>query len=159
MARKNTSSLSLSQRATVSPNQVQPSLPLLATVLLSHAHPSLLRRRARLLAAQDSTARRFEPSGREGKGRARPRRSCPAVVAGLVANSPSCRCVGGHRRRLVVRNLRPSISALSPLRTQPTFAFVSLTAPGKPRSPPSFRSGFAQLRAQGVFAFVRCSPQ
>ena len=100
MARKNTPSPSLSQRATVSPNQVQPSPPLLATVLLSHAHLSLLRRRARLLAAQALLAFVAGQGGpNERTDGTRPAKSPLLVVSSLAPHPPFRRCVGGHRRR------------------------------------------------------------
>ncbi len=73
--------------------------PLTVSALLSNASHLFCAAAPDLLAAQDSIACRCEPSGREAKGKARPRRSRPAVVAGPVVHPPSCRCVGGHRRR------------------------------------------------------------
>jgi len=99
MARKNTLSPSLSQRATVSPNQVQPSRPLLSTVFLSHAHPSLLRRRARPPCGAGLDRPSFRAKRPNGKERDRPRCSARFSLPAWLPVSPSCRCVGGHRRR------------------------------------------------------------
>ena len=70
-----------------------------ATVSLNQAQPSLLRRRARPPCGAGLDRSSFRAERPNGKGRDRPRRRAWFSLPAWLPVSPSCRCVGGHRRR------------------------------------------------------------
>ena len=154
MARRNTVPYFSNTQARLHPNNtVRHFRKVTATILLSQAQPSLLRRRARTSWGAGCVPLRCQPGAAEEESEGSAALIHPSPRYQQSLNPPSCRCVGGHRRRflpgrsnspsLVIRHSSAHLAGRTAIMKKillPASArFVYRGSPGRPGRPPQRR--------------------